>query len=323
MSNQSGIGISEALSNAFPDFIESDDIAAVLNIDHKKEHVDLSARVSGTLADLQSHLQNDALEASYIALRLDEGFAFVQFMPDEAPLSSKMKYASSMATVHKQLGGSATFHTNIFWTTIDEVSLQGVEAHVEHENAPPPMTEEEANLASALRTMGTKGSSVAGQSTLAIHAHVSADAKSSITTLADGDALVFKVLSDESETIELAAALPVAELATHFSALAEPRYVVGKLDGKTFFVVISPSSATIKQRMLFASTRISFLEYLRTLVDVDAQIETFEPAADLTVDALRAELGEDPAPKHDSNSAAGSAASKPRFSRPRPPKRAR
>lgn len=325
MSNQSGIGISQALANEFPEFVQSNDIAAVLNIDHEKEHVALTSRVRGALADVQKHLEqrNDGqLEASYVALRLPDGIAFVQFMPDEAPLSSKMKYASSMATVHKQLGGSGTFTTNIFWTTLDEMSDRGVAEHTDHENAPKPMTEEEASLASAVQSHGTRGSSVAGQSTLAIHANVTDSAAKQLRDLEEGSAIVLQI--DDAENIDLVESLPVASLAEHLAGATEPRYVVGKLRGTDFFAVCSPGRTSIKQRMLVASTRISFLEYLKTFMKSSiTQIETFDPATDLAVKNLESELGEEesPASAADSNTTAGSATSKPRFSRPRPPKR--
>lgn len=329
MSNQSGITVSSALRKEFPEFVKSSDFAAILAIDHAKEHVELEHRIKGNLKDVRSKL-GEGKEARYLILRSSKlqsqssssAFVFVQFMPDLAPLSSKMKYASSHATIHRQLGGSSTFETTIHWTDLDEVSEQGVKAHQAHEDAPAPLTDEEKSLATAQSleaSQGSRGRSVAGQSTLAINANVSEKAKAALSTYSRerNAAVVLKVSSDASESLEVVSWISVSDLSEKLASLESPRYVVADLDGKVVFAFVCPRGASIKDRMLFASTRISFLEYLKTITNPDALVETHDPENDLTLERLKDELKREE-PSNDANSLGFS---KPKFLRPNPPKR--
>lgn len=319
MSSQSGISVSPQLAKEFPSFVEGDEIAVILAIDHAKEHVDLQHRVRGTVSDVQKQL-GQGKEPKYIILRLPEQssqFAFVQFMPDLAPLSAKMKYASSHATIHRQLGGSSIFTTNIFWTELDEVSTKGLDAHNAHEQAPAPLTEEEQSLATAVeleQTQGTGGKSVANQATLAVNANISEDSTAALQSLQNNRALLFTVSSDSRETIELAAQCSAEDLAQQAASADGPRYVVVRLNSINVFAFVCPRSSSIKQRMLFASTRIAFLDLLKSHYQVETTIETFEPEEDLKLEQLKKSVStEDETEKI--------AVQKPRFQRPRPPKR--
>lgn len=318
MSSQSGIAVSDALGAEFPRFVGSDDVAAILTIDHEKEHVDLHARVAGNIGDVRAHL-GDGADARYIVLRLDaQTFAFVLYMPDAAPLRIKMKYASSHATVFRNLGGSSTFSTTIFWTALDEVSQEGLEAHAQHEAAPAPRTEEEESLQAIThneKLSGTRGTSVAGQSLLSIDSSVSEAASAALKKLGNGAALVLSVRDDGSETIDLDQETTVSSVAADLESREAPAFVVLKLDGKTLFSFVCPRTATIKQRMVYASTRLSFQSYLNQLGHVDATLETYQPETELKESAIREELGE--------NQPAPAPQAAPKFSKPRPMRRTR
>lgn len=326
MSSQSGISVSPELAQEFPSFVNSNAIAAILKLNSEKENVELEHQVEGTLEHVQEHLA-PGNEARYIALR-DENdsnsFLFVQFMPDTAPLSSKMKYASSHATIHRQLGGSSTFSTNIFWTDLDEVSPKGIQAHFAHESAPAPMTEEEESLATATeleKAHGTTGRSVANQATLAVNASVSPKAKSALVDLKDDKALLFTVESDDKETVDLASECSANDLASEAANTDGPRYVVVKLDGIAIFAFVCPRSSSIKQRMLFASTRIAFHNWLKSEIQVGPSIETYDPEDDLKLSSLKEVAAEESKDSKQEETKQESVVQKPKFSRPKPPRR--
>lgn len=326
MSSQSGISVSPELAKEFPGFVSSNAIAAILKLSNEKEHVELERQVEGTLEHVQEQLA-PGTEARYVALRDpndSSSFLFVQFMPDNAPLSSKMKYASSHATIHRQLGGSSTFTTSIFWTDLDEVSSKGLNAHFAHESAPAPMTEEEENLATAVeleKAHGTTGRSVANQATLAVNASVSPKAKSAISDLKDGNALLFTVESDDKETVDLAAECNASDLASEASNSDGPRYVVATVDSVSIFAFVCPRSSSIKQRMLFASTRIAFHNWLKSEIKIGPSIETYDPEEDLKLSSLKDVAAEENKDSKQGEAKHESVVQKPRFSRPKPPRR--
>lgn len=320
MSSQSGISVSAELNEEFPSFLKSNDVAAVLTINHEKEHVDLHSRVNGTeISDVRTHL-GDGTDAHYIILRLAEPteFAFILYMPDSAPLRAKMKYASSHATIFRNLGGSSVFKTTIFWTNLDEVSDEGLKAHELHEAAPAPHTEEEESLKNITlneKLHGTKGSSVAGQSQLSIDAHVSEEAETKIKQLGNDQALIFSVKTDSTESTELDSEVAVSSLASELENRETPCFVYLKYNNKTLFSFVCPRTATIKQRMIYASTRLSFQNYLNQNGHVDATIETYQPETDLTVKAIEEEIGtSEPEPVQKTV---------PKFSKPKPLRRSR
>lgn len=274
--NQSGIGISPSLAEKFPAFVDGDARAAVLQI--RDEACELQLVVEGSddrardFEVLQSKLE--PTHARFIVFRLQRKpreFLFISYMPNKEALREKMKYASSTNTILKELGGSQLFPQQVIWTEIQEVSEVGWAAQLRHEQAAAPLTEEEQSLKTATEyeRIGTQTRSVAGQSTLGIAAKVTDDVQDAIKKLHDApnsSVAVFNVDPNEQVVLsDLQFATDAYE--KHFHE-TEPRYGLILHDGKLVFIYVCPQKAKFKDRMVFASTRISFLEWLKNKVPI-------------------------------------------------------
>ncbi|GAA6040638.1 hypothetical protein JCM8097_008081 [Rhodosporidiobolus ruineniae] len=91
---------------------------------------------------------------AYYLLRLtpppSSTFLFLSYVPDAAPVRSKMLYASTRSTLARFLGDSRLSKTSLFATSPGELSYEAYEAQTRHEGAEKPMTAREAE-AEAIR----------------------------------------------------------------------------------------------------------------------------------------------------------------------------
>lgn len=167
MSSTSGIKGTDELITQFNEFINSNKRSMFIVINNEACHpgsqIDGSHDFIADLDTVRSQLEHN--EAAYFIHRLDnklKPFVFTAFVPDYAPVRSKMLYASSAPGLHQQLGGSDRFGEIVFMTELDEVSKEGWNQHENHVNAVDPQTEEEHALQTALdheadQMLGTSG----------------------------------------------------------------------------------------------------------------------------------------------------------------------
>lgn len=279
--NQSGIGISQTLAKEFPTFVAGHDRAVILKIED--EACELHQRVSSCgdrardFEAVQSNLAPN--RARFVVFRLKDQpleFLFISFMPNQEALREKLKYASSTNTILKELGGSQLFPQQVVWTEIQEVSEEGWRAQIRHEEAAAPLTKEEESLKTATEyeRLGTQTKSVAGQSTLGIAANVTGKVQDAVEQLHKGapnsSVAVFNV--DHQEQVVLCDLhLATDNYQKHFHNV-EPRYGLIRHADKLVFVYVCPQKANFKDRMVFASTRIAFLEWLKNKVPISGVV---------------------------------------------------
>ncbi|ANB13704.1 Twf1p [Sugiyamaella lignohabitans] len=288
--------------------------------------------------------QLNAKEANYVAVKQngpDAKFVFISFVPDAAPVRSKMLYASSSNTIYRELGGTQRFATSLFWTDLSEVSSSGWNAHVKHEQATAPMTEEERSLQEVLhrevdQMIGTgerkneihriqlSGSSRSGTGlSLAVDDAVH-EAFKQLHSAEPGSALGLHVDMDRESVIvgKPLSAVHADKLGDQFIDGSKPQYTIykhasptGETD-KIVFIYTCPSGSKIKERMVYASNRESVVSFARTHVDVIKVVEATD-GSDISHTQLNDEL-------YPESSETSSTSSTPRsggFARPKRPGR--
>lgn len=220
------------------------------------------------LSNLSSHVQPNA--ALYILLRRadsldspDKSLVAVTYVPNSAPVRQKMLFASTRLTLVRELGGEH-FPESIFCTEADELTASGWEKHVKHTESDNPLTQEERDLqgikeAEALESRGTQGQSLVQGGRIAIRAD--SDISASLQALGQGGAenLVQLRMDVPSETLQLVSSSSTspASLASSIDR-SEPRFSFYRHDdseGSIVFISTCPSSAKIKERMLYAASR--------------------------------------------------------------------
>jgi twinfilin-like protein len=88
-------------------------------------------------------------EAAYIILRrhpdASDGYVAVTYVPDTAPVRSKMLFASTRLTLARELG-LERFRETIFATTKADLTAEGWKRHEKHGETQAPLTQEERAL---------------------------------------------------------------------------------------------------------------------------------------------------------------------------------
>ena len=266
-------------------------------------------------------------QARYVVYKQDDPqakYVFISFVPDSAPVRSKMLYASSTNTIHRELGGTARFGASLFWTDLSEVSEAGWDAHKAHISAPAPETPDEKGARDALHehdeTMrgsrkllahnihtGSTGLS------MAIDDHVT----SALQTLVQGDgssAVALRIdLDNETVVVDNAKNVNDEQLGGFING-SRPQYTVFRHPkGKVAFIYTCPSGSKIKERMVYASNRESVIATVREVVQLEKVLEATD-GSDLSPSMLLEELYPEP-------SEGSSRSSTPGFARPKRPGR--
>ncbi|GAA5901997.1 hypothetical protein JCM6882_000164 [Rhodosporidiobolus microsporus] len=162
MATQSGIAVTPELSEAWAGALANGDIRLV-----KVSIQDEQLVPSGTFPTLtpSSADADDALEGdfalfdtegvveektpAYYLFRLtpppNSTFLFLSYVPDSAPVRSKMLYASTRATLLRSLG-DARISSSLFATSRSELSHASYVAQTKHEEAEAPLTAREAEV---------------------------------------------------------------------------------------------------------------------------------------------------------------------------------
>ncbi|KAH9449697.1 hypothetical protein Pst134EB_020514 [Puccinia striiformis f. sp. tritici] len=169
MASQSGICVSEALSTAFVDAVSNKASLRLILVQIENESLVPSlvrpptdSKTEAEDFDLLADILHDDKPA-YVLFRLgddaDKDWLFISYVPDQAKVRDKMLYASTRATVSRQLGDS-NFNNSMFATTKDELTPKGYMAHLASQKAQAPLTSRERELADIKAAEGADSSSM-------------------------------------------------------------------------------------------------------------------------------------------------------------------
>ncbi|KAF2107156.1 hypothetical protein BDV96DRAFT_589791 [Lophiotrema nucula] len=271
---QSGISASEELQSAFQSLVTSTSQRGLLATINKETIVpgaSISSSSSSFLADLSnlsSHIKPN--EALYILLRRsddlsssDRSLVAVTYVPNSAPVRSKMLFASTRLTLVRELGGEH-FGESVFCTEADELTEKGWQKHLAHTALENPLTEEEQSLQGirdqeALESRGTQGKSLVQGGRIAIRADDEIGA--ALRGLGEGgsDNLVQLRMDVPTETLQLVSSSSATASSLSPSIdKSEPRFSFYRHDdpdSSILFISTCPSGAKIKERMLYAASR--------------------------------------------------------------------
>ncbi|KAH0565599.1 hypothetical protein GP486_001014 [Trichoglossum hirsutum] len=272
---QSGITASEELQQAFNDLLSNPSQRGLL-AGIKDEKLVPVRPIPSTSPDFESDLSALAglikdNEAIYVILRrYDDGlnpFVAVTYVPDSAHVRQKTLFASTRATLLRELG-TEKFRESLFATTKQELTADGFRRYDKHTETKAPLTEEEEALqsikqAEAEMSMGT--SSRASHTSSGISFPLTDEALQALKGLGGGrDNLVQLRLDIQQETVDLAGttATDAVGLATAISG-QDPRYSFfrydhefeGREESPIIFVYTCPAASRVKERMLYASCR--------------------------------------------------------------------
>lgn len=216
----------------------------------------------------------DSFEPCYILFRLDDpnNWLLISFADDRAPVREKMILAATRATFKSEFGQSnIRYEYNV--TNKKDMTLEAFERWMQGMQDPAPLSEIEKELESAYREQkNTIAASIAAQTLKGVSFPVDGDAERELRKLATGSVDYVQLSVDTlNEAIKLERSdehLPVERLAQVIPR-DKPRYHFyrfshshnGQKCDPIIFIYSMPSSGcTIKERMLYSSCKLPFLQ---------------------------------------------------------------
>ncbi|KAL3473978.1 hypothetical protein BJX99DRAFT_248562 [Aspergillus californicus] len=290
---QSGISVSEELQDAFARFT-SDTSIFCLPVTITSESLTPLSTIpySGgedafypSLSQLKSVIEPKT--PIYLLIRRSgsgpSSLVAVTYIPSNAGVRAKTLFAATRATLVRELG-SEKFSETVFATDEDEVfgekAWQEREAEKngsgaggyrredlmgekERELEAVRRAEESARSGTPGRDIGIGGTFARGPSRMRIEMQLNEEAKGALAGLQQGG-LVQLAIDVPTETLKLAATesgVDADSVQTHVSS-SSPRYTFYHYPDSdaVIFIYTCPSSSSIKERMLYASSRMHALQ---------------------------------------------------------------
>ncbi|RKF59544.1 Twinfilin [Erysiphe neolycopersici] len=265
---------------------------------------------------LEPHLLENENAAFYIILRRDHlsstaPFVAITYVPDSAPVRSKMLYASTRLTLVRELG-TERFHETIFATTRQELTAEGFKKHDQHIQLDAPLTKEEKFLDEIKRQEAMEIHSIIERKndvTTSYNIPVSDEVIKSLIEMKNSDNegitnenayLIQLKINVQTERLELDSKTitPINELGKSISNTM-PRFSFyryfhthnGVTSSPILFIYTCPSDSRPKERMLYATSSRSVRQLAKETagLNIIKSIEENDPAT-ITVESINADL---------------------------------
>ncbi|KAL9548329.1 hypothetical protein MBANPS3_005735 [Mucor bainieri] len=283
--------VSEDLSKVFTDAVSNGNVRILrVSIEHESLIPNGTSPVQNDFeSDYKQHIEEylESTTPSYIFVRFDEKNAsgeykwlFLCYVPDNAKVRDKMLYASTRATLTRELG-DYRFTDSIYGTDKAEFTWDGYKKHLAHKNAEAPLTRREQELVEIKAAEAATVSDYQGTATRKSYAPgvafpLTEKAIEALSELKKGGdrSYNFVSLHLDNEKIDLdnATQVSIQELSKTISATA-PRFTFyiyqhGSSESLVF-IYTCPSSSKIRERMLYSSSKANVI----TAAENEASIE--------------------------------------------------
>ncbi|CEG69724.1 hypothetical protein RMATCC62417_05749 [Rhizopus microsporus] len=313
MSTQSGIQVSEELSKVFTDAVANGNVR-ILRVSIQNESL-IPNGITPVQEDFQKDFQyvSDYLEPTtpaYVFVRMDEksstgeyNWLFLCYVPDNAKIRDKMLYASTRATLTKELG-DYRFVDSIYGTDKSEFSWDGYKKHLTHKSAEAPLTRREQELAEIRAAEAKAVSDYQGTTARKSYApgvafpltEKAIEALSELKKDKEERSSNFVSLHLNSEKVDLdtVANVTVNDLQKTISSNA-PRFTFYIFDDGSkeslVFIYTCPSTSKIRERMLYSSSKSNVITAAENEASVQV-VKKFETSDldDLTEAYFKEEL---------------------------------
>lgn len=265
-------------------------------------------------SDYRRYVQRMVLtsEPTYVLLRLDSKdlngayeWLFILWTPEGSSVRQKMVYASTKATLKQQFGGGNIKH-DYFATTLEEISLNGLQNWLKSNTEGFPLTREEQEMKTVRRDEALSSCITKTNKTLpGVEFPIDSEAINALFDLKDDNLSYVRLSIDvqkeeirldnkratnEMDTRNIRALIPEDNARYHL--IVFPHTYDGQLTKSIVFVYSIPStSISVKQRMLYSSCKNALLNAItdRIGIQIDKRLEIDNPK-ELTHDFLIEEL---------------------------------
>jgi twinfilin-like protein len=304
MSHQTGIKSNDTLRNFFAKSKEGQIRLLKVSIAHEELTLDTHREVKSS--DWRKDYESMVLAATeptmpcYLFFRLDErqgrnyAWLLICWSPDHAPIKQKMLYAATKSTLKLEFG-AGEIKDELFGTARDDITLDGFMRHVTSQLAPAPLTnrEEELEILKQAENLTRINVDTKHKTLQGVMFPLDSKAVDGLSALRRDEIDYLKLEIDiKAERILLDKALErltvdglVREIPVDKARFHIFRY--GHVHGgerfrSIVFIYSMPGfSCSVKERMVYSSTKSELLDFLRSAqggaLDIGKTFEISEP----------------------------------------------
>ncbi|KAG7895921.1 hypothetical protein KL936_000629 [Ogataea polymorpha] len=263
----------QPLVDAFKDYVAGSERAFLMSIEDERVVPKGVVAGSGDLRRDLDLLQNAvADQAVYLVVRNDDisgKFIFISFVLDNAPVRSKMLYASTKNTVIRQLGVEF-FYPIVFINDKDELSGDAYETLLGTEGA-KPLSSSEESLAAVKQMELLNGGGIerrkqqlVGTGSSGLNMSVDGHLLDNLRRLDTGQTATIVISGDEQFRVDgTATATGLGDIASTIPTHS-PTYTVARFGNGYYFVYCCPSGSRVRDRMVYASSKQGLLNDLKS-----------------------------------------------------------
>ncbi|CAI4038775.1 hypothetical protein SMKI_06G1230 [Saccharomyces mikatae IFO 1815] len=329
MSTQSGIVAEQTLLHSLNENLSANGTVVVIA---KISPDSTSVRQTQVTHNLEQLVQfaSQGKEPLYIFYK-PEGVAkyfFVSFIPDGSPVRSRMLYASTKNTLARQVGSNSLCTEQPLITDaqdlIDLKNFDNDRPATQNE----PLTQDEImqieinkQQAFLRKNNSVKLVSQDSGSPLSLTFRVNSEKPINEILSTDGKNLIIFQINPSDETIQIVQSETCPSVNELQIDLFGPSYTIFKQGDSNFFIYSCPSGSKVKDRMIYASNKNGFINYLKNDQKISfskvVEIGDFAELDKSTLIATKEDsLDHDPNPDQSNNGGL-------RFNKPRGPMRKR
>lgn len=270
MSNQSGISANEQLLDCIRNTESNGLLIIVAKITDDSTAVEFQDKFE-TIEALQSNLNS---EPSYIFIKdpkkNSEAYDFISYVPDSSPVRAKMLYASTKNTLLRQIGSNLINQQEMLTEPQEVTDFIQAEpsAKLEHtlltesERVEKQIAQEQRNMrATQIHPIGHKLISQDNGTSNLLTFNVSTRG-SSIKSLLDSNNVMSFKIDLKTEQVEIANEKNINN-PTELKLMSDtPSYTIYRNGGLYYFIYGCPSGSKVKERMVYASNKLGFINHL-------------------------------------------------------------
>ncbi|GCE99189.1 Twinfilin-1 [Zygosaccharomyces mellis] len=290
-----------------------------------------SVQLKGTydsLSLLQSNLRNEPIYVFVKDLQKSPNqYAFASYVPDSSPVKLKMLYASTKNTLVRQIGGNSIGKQVLITDPADFQDVleskdadpqQGAAMLTESERTEIEISQQQQRMKLGNRKLVSQNE---GAPTSLVFDVKSGDF--TINELLQQFNVVYCRIDLDTEQIQVVDKSNINE-STQLKILPEhPSYTLYRNGSLNYFIYSCPSGSKVKERMVYASNRLGFINHLKTQdrLEFARVIEIGDPD-DLELSLISTSSQEEQKQEEAEEASARSASSR-KFNKPKGPGRRR
>ncbi|GAV48438.1 hypothetical protein ZYGR_0I07350 [Zygosaccharomyces rouxii] len=281
-----------------------------------------------SLSQLESSLNNEPLYVFIKDLQKNPNqYVFVSYVPDSSPVRLKMLYASTKNTLVRQIGGNSIGKQTLLTdpTDFQDVlksndvdSQQGAAVLTESERAEIEISQQQQRMKLGNRKLVSQTD---GAPTSLMFDVKSGD--STISELLQSFNVIYCKIDLDTEQIQVMDKSNISG-PNQLQILPEhPSYTLYRNGSLDYFIYSCPSGSKVKERMVYASNRLGFINHLKDQDKLEfARIIEIGDPEDLEL-SLISNSSQEQQKQEEAEEAAARASSSRKFNKPKGPGRRR